>query len=179
MNGAPSEKPPARPCWSCEHFGGSSGEWDIAMCLHPKWGRHNGSPETGCVDWAASARPAMRLLVCGGRDYGDRSAAFKALDRVLTKKRVVLVIHGDCRGCDGRLRGGDRWADEWAESRGIDRRPCPADWIAHGKAAGPIRNSFMLTLRPDGILALPGGNGTDDMARQAEAEGVPVWRPYG
>lgn len=121
----------------------------------------------------------MRLLVCGGRDFDDKGAAFMAMDRVLTKKRVVLVIHGDCRDRDGRLRGGDRWADEWAASRGIEPRRCPADWRGQGKAAGPQRNAYMLTLKPDGVLALPGGRGTADMVRQAEGAGIPVWKPYG
>lgn len=37
----------------------------------------------------------------------------------------------------------------------------------------------MLTLQPDGVIALPGGKGTEDMVAQAIGAGLPVWRPYG
>jgi hypothetical protein len=32
---------------------------------------------------------------------------------------------------------------------------------------------------PDKIVAFPGGKGTADMIRRAEAAQIPVWRPYG
>jgi len=34
----------------------------------------------------------------------------------------------------------------------------------------------MLELGTDAVVAFPGGNGTADMVRRAEAAGVPVWR---
>lgn len=40
------------------------------------------------------------------------------------------------------------------------------------EGAGPIRNSFMLALGPDLVLAFPGGRGTADMVRQASEAGV-------
>lgn len=114
----------------------------------------------------------MRMLVCGGRDYSDTRAAYGALDRVLTKRQVVLLIHGAAPGAD-------TLADQWAESRQIERLACPADWKRWGKMAGPIRNKEMLTHHPDGVVALPGGRGTEDMVMQALAAGLPVWRPLG
>lgn len=114
----------------------------------------------------------MRLLVCGGRDYSDERSAFMALDKVLARRRVSLVIHG-------AYRGADTLADAWAKARGIERKPCPADWQRHGPKAGPLRNAHMLTQQPDGVVALPGGAGTEDMVMQALAAGLPVWRPYG
>ena len=55
----------------------------------------------------------------------------------------------------------------------------PADWIRHGRAAGPIRNEQMLREGcPDLVVAFhddPGlGRGTADMVRRALAAGVPV-----
>ena len=52
----------------------------------------------------------------------------------------------------------------------------------HDKAAGPIRNAAMLDdLLQDqargediAVLVFPGGPGTKDMRRQAQATGVPV-----
>ena len=56
----------------------------------------------------------------------------------------------------------------------------PARWLQEGRGAGPKRNGRMAALEGvGGVLALPGGDGTADMIRQAEAAGIPVWRPYG
>ena len=119
----------------------------------------------------AIAPPAgFRLLVCGGRDYTDRAHVFATLDRVHAKKPVALVIHGAARGAD-------TLAGEWAEDRGIEVWRFVASWQKHGNAAGPIRNQAMLaTAKPEGVVAFPGGSGTADMVRRAEAAGVTVMR---
>jgi predicted Rossmann-fold nucleotide-binding protein len=36
----------------------------------------------------------------------------------------------------------------------------------------------MLDMKPDGVVAFPGGDGTADMVRRARAAGVKVWEPY-
>jgi len=49
-----------------------------------------------------------------------------------------------------------------------------ADWKL-GKKAGPLRNQRMIDEgRPDLVVAFPGGKGTADMVRRAEAAGVKV-----
>lgn len=113
-----------------------------------------------------------RVLVCGGRDFNDKEAVFRALDKLHSTGRVVLVIHGAAPGADSL-------AAQWAQEHGIRCTACPADWKTHGKRAGPLRNSHMLTLKPDGVVAFPGGRGTMDMIKQAEAAGVKVWKPFG
>lgn len=128
--------------------------------------------DEGCGAWTPSTKPAMRMLVCGGRDYGDRGRVFRALDAVLDLKRVVLVIHG-------AQRGADTLAGAWGTERGIPVLPCPADWARLGPKAGPIRNAQMLALNPDGVVAFPGGPGTDNMVLQARSAGLRVWKPYG
>lgn len=114
----------------------------------------------------------MKLLACGGRDYCDRQAAFAALDAVHARRQVTLLIAGGARGAD-------RLAEEWADSRGIPKMILPAEWDKHGKAAGMIRNRQILALKPDGVIAFPGGRGTADMVRISKAAGVKVWLPYG
>ena len=110
------------------------------------------------------------LLVCGGRDYADRDHVFATLDRVHAKRPVGLVIHG-------KARGADTLAGEWADARGIEVWAFPAMWAQDGKGAGPIRNKRMLDLgQPGGVVAFPGGAGTADMVRRAEAAGLPVMR---
>lgn len=166
---------PHHPCWGCHHFGGlaKGTETDAAWCAKHELVRPGGS---GCSSFEPSTKAPMRMLVCGGRDYSDRRAAFEALDRVLIKRRVVLVIHG-------AARGGDTLADEWAQAREIERLPfevTPEEWRRIGPSAGPKRNARMLAEgRPDGVVALPGGRGTEDMVMQSLAAGLPVWRPLG
>jgi hypothetical protein len=113
----------------------------------------------------------FRVLVCGGRDYADRDAAFAALDRADRKRRITVVIHGS-------YRSADTLADEWGKRRMREVLPFPADWDRLGPRAGPVRNQRMLDEgRPHAVIALPGGGGTADMVRRASAAALPVWEP--
>lgn len=115
----------------------------------------------------------FRLLVCGGRDFDDEAAAFRALDAADAQRRVELVIHGGATGADAL-------AGRWAAARHRKCEVYRADWENRGKVAGPERNARMLAEgRPNGILALPGGRGTANMVRKAKAFGLPVWQPFG
>jgi hypothetical protein len=114
----------------------------------------------------------FRVLVCGGRDYVDRDAAFAALDRADRKRTITVVIHG-------AYRGADDLADAWGKARLREVLPFPADWTRLGPRAGPVRNQQMLDEgRPHAVIALPGGRGTHDMIDKARAAGLPVWVPY-
>lgn len=123
----------------------------------------------------------MRLLVCGGRDYADRDAAWRALDAIHRKHGITLLIHGACmKPGSTELRGADRWGEEWAKAREVPYVGVPARWTAERRGGGPKRNAVMLDQwHPDAVLALPGGSGTDNMCQQAEAAGLKPWRPYG
>ena len=114
---------------------------------------------------------AIRVLVCGGRNYnGDAewNHVMGVLSEIHRATPISAVIQGDASGADllGRC---------WAEMYGVKCISVPADWNAHGRAAGPIRNKRMLTdFKPDLVVAFPGGRGTADMIRQAEAANVPM-----
>jgi hypothetical protein len=121
----------------------------------------------------------MRVLVCGGRAYNDQEAVFDALDDL----EVSVIIHGAAAGADALGKA-------WADARGIEHIPFPADWknldapgavIRMGKygpynvKAGFDRNQAMLDDgKPDLVLAFPGGSGTADMVRRAKAANVDV-----
>lgn len=110
----------------------------------------------------------MIVLVCGGRDFQKKSLAFDALDALPFK--ITKVINGAARGAD-------KISSLWAKSRGIDYQECPADWNKYGKAAGPIRNSQMLSeFDIEYLIAFPGGTGTEDMIKKTKAAGIPVVR---
>ena len=113
----------------------------------------------------------MRILVCGGRDYRDSECVTDSLEKLRRAGRISLLIHGDASGAD-------RLASQWAREAGMDQVSYPANWKAHGRAAGPMRNRRMLHHgRPQALLAFPGGRGTADMIRLAEQAGLPVWQP--
>lgn len=109
-----------------------------------------------------------RVLVCGGRDYVNRNCAFQILDAAVERLGLSFVIEG---GADGA----DQLARQWRVERGVRGETFLADWAAHGRAAGPLRNKAMLDEgAPDLVLAFPGGRGTTNMVKQAEARGVRV-----
>lgn len=115
----------------------------------------------------------MRLLVCGGRDWQGREHINEALNRVHAHRRITLIIHGGATGAD-------TMAGEWAKDHDIPAMVFPADWKKHGRSAGPIRNHQMIEGgKPDGVLAMPGGKGTEGMVKMAADAGVRTWAPYG
>lgn len=126
-----------------------------------------------------AAETGVRVLVCGGRDYPyravwkwlDIAAKVEIADRLrLSNFGLSVLIHGGARGADEAAAG-------WAEGERIKVLAFPANWEAHGKAAGPIRNRKMVMEgKPDVVIAFPGGRGTADMIRTAEEFGIPVIR---
>lgn len=116
----------------------------------------------------------MRVLVCGGRNYADAGAVDRALDAVHRKHGITLLIEGGARGAD-------RLARSWAQRNAVRYQTYEAQWLKYGTAiAGKMRNSQMLAEgKPDAVVALPGGTGTADMIKKAEAAGLPVWKTGG
>lgn len=118
---------------------------------------------------AVAPAPAVRVIVCGGRDYANKARLFSVLDRLHSERRIDHIITGAARGADSL-------ALQWASINGVRFTGHPADWKRHGAAAGPRRNQAMLDFeRPTAVLAFPGGRGTADMVRRARAAQVPVW----
>jgi hypothetical protein len=95
--------------------------------------------------------------------YDDAACAYSMLD-----------LFGVSFVAQGGARGADALAGQWAQDRGVSQKRIPAEWIKHGRAAGHIRNAYMLLEKPDLVIAFPGGTGTADMVRQAKKAGVCV-----
>lgn len=110
----------------------------------------------------------MRVLVCGGRDFADERAVWRALYPLGRMYGPVTIVHGAARGADSL-------AGRIADRIGYEVETYPADWKAHGKAAGPIRNRQMLATGIDLVVAFPGGRGTDHMKKIAREAGVDVY----
>jgi hypothetical protein len=109
------------------------------------------------------------LLVCGGRHYRNAEAVRMVLDAALRSGPVTII--------QGGARGADKLAREWADDRAVECITFAAEWDRDGTMAGPIRNQRMLVEgKPDMVLAFPGGNGTANMIRKAQAARVLVVR---
>ena len=108
----------------------------------------------------------MRVLVCGGRDFNDKDVAFAVLDALKAKYGDIVIIQGGAPGAD-------RLAKIWAKENNVRCEQYNADWDRYGKAAGPIRNQWMIDDgKPDLFVAFPGGNGTADMVAKCRKAGI-------
>lgn len=109
-----------------------------------------------------------RVLICGSRGWVESHPIYR---EIYWLEPGDVVIHGGAAGADSI-------AGSAAERSGLTVEVYPADWRAHGKAAGPIRNQRMVDEgKPDRVVAfrMPGeSRGTDDMVRRARAAGIPV-----
>ncbi|MGW2520535.1 DUF2493 domain-containing protein [Streptomyces sp. NPDC001617] len=114
-----------------------------------------------------------RILITGSRDWEDQDAVYKALAevvRVLPVNQEVIVVHGACP------TGADHMAHEWARGFGALIEAHPANWVKHGRQAGPLRNAAMVTAGADICLAFirNGSRGASHTARLAEAANIPT-----
>jgi|SRR5262245_4873658 len=114
----------------------------------------------------------QRLLVTGGRDFTDGDYVFRWLAFAHHKYSFRLLIHGGAKGVD-------TLADVWARGAGVQPVRCDAlwpYWRSRGmyRVAGTQRNSDMLLLHPQLVLAFPGHNGTGDMVGKGRHAGVHV-----
>lgn len=110
---------------------------------------------------------AVKVIICGGRNYGDKENVFDTLEEVWRQIPFTHLIHGGASGAD-------KLAGEWAQKVGLQVVVCPAKWDQHGRAAGPIRNRDMLQLKPALVVSFPGNRGTADMVAKAKTAGVRV-----
>jgi len=112
----------------------------------------------------------VKVLVCGGRDFGDTEAVYAALEAINAKQKITFIVTGDATGADVRAK----W---WAHNRCAGGYAIyHAPWPLRGLIAGPIRNQRMLDDNPDIalVVAFPGGKGTADMVRRARKKGIEI-----
>ncbi len=75
-----------------------------------------------------------RIAIVGSRNYPNRMVVQDFIER-LPKACVVL---------SGGAAGVDTWAVEAAKDVGLEASVFEADWNAHGRKAGPIRNASIV-----------------------------------
>lgn len=109
----------------------------------------------------------MIVLVCGGRKYEDKATVYRILTKIHTVKPIDVLIQGGAHGADALAKA-------WAYDMGVHCAEVPALWHKMGDAAGPPRNRAMAILRPDLVVAFPGGSGTRDMLNTALARKIKI-----
>lgn len=122
-----------------------------------------------CQYW----QDALKLIIAGGRDRHLTPENIAVLDYLKPWIYDVVSGYGGKTDMDGV---------EWAQSNGYKPVPFPADWAdlswpdaviktrpdgtRYDAKAGIRRNAIMATYA-NALIAFPGGNGTNDMCRQA------------
>ena len=114
--------------------------------------------------------PVFSVLVTGGRDYQDKATLGAALEAIKQKRTEEIVIWS------GAATSADYLSITWAMANGVDFRGYPAKLEDHGKSAGFIRNSRMISMKPDLVVAFPGGDETENCVEEARKANIPVWR---
>lgn len=125
-----------------------------------------------------------RVIVCGGRHYYDEVRLYQVLDAARERLGLSFVIEGGASGAaelarSWRLHRGvpgetykANWGNIWRSGAVVRRR---GDGTQYDALAGHVRNQRMIDEgRPDLVIAFPGGRGTADMVRRAEAAGIRV-----
>lgn len=114
----------------------------------------------------------MKLIIAGSRDFVDRSMVLNELKSFLVdqglKRTDIQIVSGGARGADA--------CGEWiANFFDIPLIKKNADWDAHGKSAGYIRNAEMAD-EADALIAFWNGvsRGTKDMIKVATKKGLIV-----
>lgn len=102
------------------------------------------------------------VLCCGSRSWQSFPVVRQTLYRLMLAVGFFKVLHGGARGAD-EISGAV------AEVLGLDVEVKRAAWRKHGKAAGMIRNTEMLELKPDYVIAFWDGSsrGTLDTIQKA------------
>ena len=112
-----------------------------------------------------------KAIIAGGRHFDDYNLVKERCDFFLSEKmkcHQVIIISGHASGADSL---GERYASE----HGLKTELHPADWKAHGKAAGSIRNKEMAEVA-DALIAFWDGASrrTKNMIDTAKSKGLKV-----
>jgi hypothetical protein len=107
-----------------------------------------------------------RVIIAGGRDFDDADQLDAVCSSLLPADAVVL---------SGTARGADTMGADWANCNYLPVEEYPADWDAHGKAAGYVRNALMAS-KADTLIAFWDGvsKGTEHMIDIALGAGLEV-----
>lgn len=112
------------------------------------------------------------VLFTGGREYGDVGTVYAVLNKV----QPTQVVVGCAKGADALVRKVVNQLNTVADhDKQIVLRVFKAQWEIHGKKAGFLRNIAMLDVKPNAVIAFPGGRGTTHCASEAFKRQLPTY----
>lgn len=109
----------------------------------------------------------MRVIIAGSRDFDNYDVLLEAIKEA--QFDITVVVSGGAKGADAL---GERYAVEGNKPLAIYK----ADWKAHGRGAGPVRNKKMAE-NADALIAIWDGasRGTGHMIKTATDKGLLVY----
>jgi len=120
----------------------------------------------GRVDFTSEqAIETMNVLVCGGRNFADKSKVFDILDSLSGRLGISSILYR-------AAAKPDELACEWADRRNIPTHCYTPSWESNGKPRAALRaNQKRDSQKPHLVIAFPGD---EDTVRQAKAVGFTV-----
>lgn len=111
----------------------------------------------------------MKVIIAGGRDFNDYELLRTSCDKILSS------VEGEIEIISGTAKGTDSLGIQYAKERGYKLKEFPADWDAHGKAAGYIRNKQMAEYA-EALIAFYDGTskGSGHMIELAKSAGLKI-----
>ncbi|WP_336801785.1 hypothetical protein [Kaistia sp. MMO-174] len=130
----------------------------------------------------------MRILVCGGRNYGrvkgntskaDRPAAEALAAQQRERVEQVLAAAVERLGMREIIAdngtGAVACAQAWSDRKGFPMGLYEMDTARYGKTAEPLNHDRMIREgKPDAVIVFPGKWETEDVIEKATAAGIRV-----
>ena len=113
-----------------------------------------------------------KIIIAGGRDIDNYEVVRGSLEEFITQKGMTT---SDIEIVQGGASGVDWTAKHISSVANTSMKEFKADWGAHGKAAGPIRNKQMAEYADALILIWDGkSRGSASMLKEAEKQGLDI-----
>lgn len=160
-------------CLHCEHWRETlqTEPVPLYLCGHPD---HPGKFTQVCPDFyrepgsmdCIDGDEQLRTIIAGSRSITNYGVLVRAMARINWAPSVII---------SGAANGADRLGEQYAKSAGIPVELYPADWDAHGKRAGFLRNEQMAK-NAQALVALWDGEsrGTKSMIELARKYGLRI-----
>ena len=121
----------------------------------------------------------MRAIIAGSRtatNYDDLLRAIGFVSSALATSATGAAPWKPSLVISGTARGADALGERWARQNGIPLLRMPADWKAHGRRAGYVRNLEMAK-QAEALIALWDGisRGTAHMIETARSNNLRVF----
>lgn len=109
----------------------------------------------------------MKVIIAGSRKVEDYKLVVQAMER--SGYEVTEVVCGMATGID-------RLGEQWAIANSIPVKEMPANWAAHGRAAGPIRNRQLAEYADAAVIIWDGkSRGTRNMINEMIRKNKPYY----